>query len=62
VLYYNKLSRHGRFRGSIVVVGIDILLDVSLLIVERELRILLKPVPSGSELDIRIGEVRCHFE
>jgi hypothetical protein len=62
VLCCNKLSRYGRFRGSIVVVGIDILPDVSLLVVERELRILLRPVPSGSELDIRVREVRCHFE
>jgi hypothetical protein len=30
--------------------------------VERELRIPLRPVPSGSKLDIRVGEVRCHFE
>jgi hypothetical protein len=62
VLYYNKLSRYGRFRRSIVVVGIDILPDVSLLIVERELRILLRPVPSRSKLDICIREVRCYFE
>ena len=62
VLCCNKLSRYGRFRGSIVIVKIDILLDVSLLVVERELRILLRPVPFGSKLNIRIGEVRCYFE
>ena len=57
VLCYNKLSRYGRFRGSIVIVKIDILLDVSLLTVERELCILLKPVSSRSKLDIRVREV-----
>ena len=62
MLYYNKLLRYGRFKESIVIIKIDILLDVSLLIVERELYILLKPVPFKSKLDIRIRKVRCHFE
>ena len=62
VLYYNKLLRYGRFKRRIVVVKIDILLDMSLLIVECELYIPLKPVPFKSKLDICIKEVRCYFE
>ena len=57
VLCRDELWRHDWFRGSIIAVGVDILPDVSLLIVERELHIPLRPVPSRRKLGIGVGKV-----
>jgi hypothetical protein len=62
VLYYNKLSKYNRFKKSIIVVKIDIFLNISLLIIERELYILFKLISFKSKFNIYIKEVRYYFK